>query len=188
MPPAGGSGSGMGRGSHASTGPKWLSMGCHPVCRRPRQSRAALPPGVQVVRTVARSTWTPGGKPAPLTCGSTADGMAAAKAVVPADGSGPRTLSSCTGWPVPSGRLINWPDSVHQLVMWVTSWPERVAKSLPTAHNFLKCHMHLICSKYEYCPDLFSHPLKASSHADNLNEILHEVRRRQGSGVHNWGV
>jgi hypothetical protein len=50
---------------------------CHPVCRRPRQSRAALPPGVQVVRTVARSTWTPGGKPAPPRCGTTADGMAA---------------------------------------------------------------------------------------------------------------
>jgi hypothetical protein len=49
---------------------------CHPVCRRPRQSRAALPPGVQVVRTVARSTWTPGGKPAPPRCGTTADGMA----------------------------------------------------------------------------------------------------------------
>lgn len=48
----------------------------HPVCRRPRQSRAGAAPGVQVVRTVAlhldarnhaRST----------VCGSTADGMGA---------------------------------------------------------------------------------------------------------------
>ena len=35
-------------------------VGCsHPVHRRPRQSRADAAPGVQVVRTVARSTWTP---------------------------------------------------------------------------------------------------------------------------------
>jgi hypothetical protein len=37
----------------------------HPVCHRPRQSRADAAPGVQVVRTVARSTWTPGTTPAP---------------------------------------------------------------------------------------------------------------------------
>jgi hypothetical protein len=40
-----------------------------------RASRADAAPGVQVVRTVARSTWTPGTTPAPLTCGPTADGM-----------------------------------------------------------------------------------------------------------------
>jgi hypothetical protein len=36
---------------------------------RPRQSRANTAPGVQVVRTVARSTWTPGAAPAPRSVG-----------------------------------------------------------------------------------------------------------------------
>ena len=43
--------------------------GSHPACHRPRQSRADAVPGVQVVRTVARSTWTPGTTPAPRCVG-----------------------------------------------------------------------------------------------------------------------
>ncbi len=41
----------------------------HPVHRRPRQSRADAAQGVQVVRTVARSTWTPWTTPAPRSVG-----------------------------------------------------------------------------------------------------------------------
>jgi hypothetical protein len=50
-------------------------VGSHLDHLRPRQSRADTAPGVQVVRTVARSTWTPGAASAPHTCGSTADVM-----------------------------------------------------------------------------------------------------------------
>lgn len=54
----------------ASAGPvSGVRGGSHPVCHRPRQSRADAPPGVQVVRTVARSTWTPGATPAPRCVG-----------------------------------------------------------------------------------------------------------------------
>ncbi|SDP21577.1 hypothetical protein SAMN05216259_12021 [Actinacidiphila guanduensis] len=45
-----------------------------------RASRAVAAQGVKVVRTVARSTWTPGTTPAPLTCGPTAHGMGAGDA------------------------------------------------------------------------------------------------------------
>ncbi|MEU9500501.1 DUF4145 domain-containing protein [Streptomyces sp. NPDC048196] len=41
----------------------------HPVHRRPRQSRADAAHGGQVVRTVARSTWTPWTTPAPRCVG-----------------------------------------------------------------------------------------------------------------------
>ncbi len=54
----------------------WLgARNSHPVRHRPRTSRADTAPGVQVVRTVARSTWTPGTASAPHACGPTADGM-----------------------------------------------------------------------------------------------------------------
>jgi hypothetical protein len=43
--------------------------GSHPACHRPRQSRADAAHGVQVVRTVARSTWTPWTTPAPRSVG-----------------------------------------------------------------------------------------------------------------------
>lgn len=36
----------------------------HPVCHRPRTNRTDTAPGVQVVRPVGRSTWTPGTAPA----------------------------------------------------------------------------------------------------------------------------
>jgi hypothetical protein len=76
---------------------------CRPACRRPRQSRAALPPGVQVVRTVARSTWTPGDKPAPPRCGTTADGTAAGRGVVFLR-SHPNRASRKPRWRGPAGR------------------------------------------------------------------------------------
>lgn len=40
-----------------------------------RASRADAAPGVQIVRTVARSIWTPGAASAPQECGPKADGM-----------------------------------------------------------------------------------------------------------------
>lgn len=48
-------------GAPPPTAGPWVAcvVGSHPVHRRPRRSRADTAPGVQVVRTVARSTWTP---------------------------------------------------------------------------------------------------------------------------------
>lgn len=48
------------KGAVADRGSVVACAGCsHPDHRRPRQSRADAAQGVQVVRTVARSTWTP---------------------------------------------------------------------------------------------------------------------------------
>jgi hypothetical protein len=64
------SGSRLAGAPFTSAGREWLVReSSHPVCRRPRQSRADAVPGVQVVRTVARSTWTPGTTPAPRRVG-----------------------------------------------------------------------------------------------------------------------
>lgn len=54
--------------------------GCHPVCRRPRHSRSRPAPSGPDRSGVTCSIWTGGGRPATTTCGSTADGMAAAPA------------------------------------------------------------------------------------------------------------
>ncbi len=70
MPPAGALRLRDGRGPRAGAGRWGVAVGnSHPACRRPRQSRADTAPGVQVVRTVARSTWTPGTAPAPRCVG-----------------------------------------------------------------------------------------------------------------------
>lgn len=59
-----------GGGAAADCGPAVAEVrGSHPARHRPRQSRADAAPGVQVVRTVARSTWTPGTTPAPRCVG-----------------------------------------------------------------------------------------------------------------------
>ncbi|MEY9845220.1 hypothetical protein ABH940_002290 [Streptacidiphilus sp. BW17] len=71
--------------------PLWAEEGTAiPPAIDPGKSRADLPLGVQVVRTVARSTWTPRGKPAPRMCGSTADGMATGTGVANVQGSAKR--------------------------------------------------------------------------------------------------
>ncbi|MGA5039503.1 helix-turn-helix domain-containing protein [Streptomyces capoamus] len=56
----------------------------------PRQSRADAAPGVQVVRTVARSTWRPGTTPAPRCVGRRRTGWQLGRVV--GDGDAPRGL------------------------------------------------------------------------------------------------
>lgn len=84
MPPAGASGSGMGARSPdvgRGRGGGWLRSW---PSRQPatRASRAGTWPLVKVVRPVGRSTLTRGQNPAPLACGSTADGMATGSRVL----------------------------------------------------------------------------------------------------------
>lgn len=64
------SGSGMEGGrTRVPAGGAWRWGNSRPACHRPRRSRADTAPGVQVVRKVACSTWTPGTAPAPRCVG-----------------------------------------------------------------------------------------------------------------------
>ena len=79
----GSAGTGMAGAPFSPADTTWRARRCsHPVHRRPRQSRADEAPGVQVVRTVARSTWTPGTTPAPQCVGRRRTGWELGRVVV----------------------------------------------------------------------------------------------------------
>ena len=89
----------------ASWGSDWWLSGCaagHPARRRPGQGLAGTWPPVKVVRPVGRSTLTGGQNPAPLACGSKADGMAPR---LPCSGEPGRTVKAALTPNSPSRNL-----------------------------------------------------------------------------------